>query len=247
MPPPAACSSSYVAPPARSENSSTRSPPNAGCVWQSTSPGHRAEPAAVELLDLVRRAAAGRACGRPTRCGRRGRADRRPRSRRRRRARARAAAGRRGRASPAARARESGGRPPRSRGRRRAGRSRAPAPRPPPRGSPRRGAARRPCPGSVVSTRSSRSAAVGRAVGEHDHAGVDRVADPDAAAVVDADPGRARRDVDERVQDRPVRDRVRPVAHRLGLAIRRRDRAGVEVVAADHDRRRHLAARARAR
>jgi hypothetical protein len=45
---------------------------------------------------------------------------------------------------------------------------------------------------------------VGAAVGEHDHAGVDRVADPDAAAVVDADPGRARRRVQERVQDRPV-------------------------------------------
>ena len=32
---------------------------------------------------------------------------------------------------------------------------------------------------------------VGRAVGEDDHAGVNRVADPDAAAVVDADPGGA--------------------------------------------------------
>ena len=75
------------------------------------------------------------------------------------------------------------------------------------------------------------------AVGDDDHAGVDRVADPDAAAVVDADPGRARRHVDERVQDRPVGDRVGAVAHRLGLAVRRGDRAGVEVVAPDHDRR----------
>ncbi len=48
-------------------------------------------------------------------------------------------------------------------------------------------------------------------------------------------------DVDERVQDRPVRDRVRAVAHRLGLAVRRRDRAGVEVVATDDHRRRHRA------
>jgi len=32
IPPPAAWSSSYFAPPARSENSSTRSPPHAGCV-----------------------------------------------------------------------------------------------------------------------------------------------------------------------------------------------------------------------
>ena len=79
------------------------------------------------------------------------------------------------------------------------------------------------------------------AVGEHDHAGMDRVADPDAAAVVDADPGRARRRVQERVQDRPVGDRVGAVAHRLGLAVGGGDRAGVEVVAADHDRRRDCA------
>ena len=42
----------------------------------------------------------------------------------------------------------------------------------------------------------------------------------------------------ERVQDRPVGDRVGAVAHRLGLAVRGRNRAGVEVIAADHDRRR---------
>ena len=79
------------------------------------------------------------------------------------------------------------------------------------------------------------------AVGDDDHAGVDRVADPDAAAVVDADPGRARRRVQERVQDRPVGDRVGAVAHRLGLAVRGGDRAGVEVVAPDHDGRRDRA------
>ena len=75
------------------------------------------------------------------------------------------------------------------------------------------------------------------AVGDDDHPRVDRVADPDAAAVVDAHPGRARGHVHERVQDRPVRDRVGAVAHRLGLAVRRGDRARVEVVAPDHDRR----------
>ena len=67
--------------------------------------------------------------------------------------------------------------------------------------------------------------------------GVDRVADADAAAVVDAHPRRAGGDVQERVEDRPVGDRVGAVAHRLGLAVRRGDRARVEVVAADHDRR----------
>ena len=60
------------------------------------------------------------------------------------------------------------------------------------------------------------------AVRDDDHPCVDRVADPDAAAVVDAHPRRSRRHVDERVEDRPVRDRVGAVAHRLGLAIRAR-------------------------
>ena len=81
------------------------------------------------------------------------------------------------------------------------------------------------------------------AVGEDDHARMDRVADPDAAAVMDAHPRRSRRHVDERVEDRPVGDRVGAVAHRLGLAIRRGDRAGVEVIPPDHDRRHDLAAR----
>ena len=64
------------------------------------------------------------------------------------------------------------------------------------------------------------------AVGDDDHPRVDRVADADAAAVVDADPRRARGDVEQRVQDRPVGDRVGAVAHRLGLAVRRGDGAG---------------------
>src|SRR5262245_25286419 len=42
------------------------------------------------------------------------------------------------------------------------------------------------------------------AVGDHDHARVDRVADADAAAVVHAHPGGARGCVQERVQDGPV-------------------------------------------
>ena len=75
------------------------------------------------------------------------------------------------------------------------------------------------------------------AVGDADLAGVDRAADADAAAVVDAHPGGARARVDEAVEERPVGDRVRPVDHRLGLAVGRGDRARVEVIAADHDRR----------
>ncbi len=45
--------------------------------------------------------------------------------------------------------------------------------------------------------------------------------------------------VHERVQDRPVRDRVGAVEHALGLAVGARHAAGVEVVAPDHDRRAH--------
>ena len=55
-------------------------------------------------------------------------------------------------------------------------------------------------------------------------------------------PRRARRRVDERVEQRPVGDGVGAVGHRLGLAVRRGDRAGVEVVTPDDDRRRQLAA-----
>src|SRR5437660_11365705 len=75
------------------------------------------------------------------------------------------------------------------------------------------------------------------AVGEYDHARVDRVADPNAPAVVDAYPRRPGGNVEQRVQDRPVRDRIGPISHRLGLAKRRGHRARVEMVAADYDRR----------
>ena len=45
------------------------------------------------------------------------------------------------------------------------------------------------------------------------------------------------------VEQRPVGDGVGAVPHRLGLPVGRRHRAGVEVVAPDHDRRLHLARR----
>src|SRR4051794_13649292 len=54
-----------------------------------------------------------------------------------------------------------------------------------------------------------------RAVGDRDLARVQRVAYADAAAVVERDPGRAARRVEERVEYRPVRDGVRAVSHRL--------------------------------
>jgi len=48
--------------------------------------------------------------------------------------------------------------------------------------------------------------------------------------------GRTGRGGRQRVQDRPVGDRVGAVRHRLGLPVRGGDRPGVEVVAADDDR-----------
>ena len=76
----------------------------------------------------------------------------------------------------------------------------------------------------------------GGAVGHDDHPGVNGVADTDSAAVMDAHPGRSRGHVQERVQDRPVGDRVGAVPHRLGLPVRGCDRSRVEVIAADHHR-----------
>ena len=78
-----------------------------------------------------------------------------------------------------------------------------------------------------------------RAVGDDDHACVQRVADADAAAMMNRNPGGAGRGVEQRVQHRPVGNRVAAVAHAFGLAVGRRHRPGVEMVAADDDRRLH--------
>ena len=78
------------------------------------------------------------------------------------------------------------------------------------------------------------------AVGDADLPGVQRATHADAAAVVERHPGGTRCGVHQRVEDGPVGDRVGAVLHPLRLAVRRRDRAAVEVVAADHDRRLQL-------
>src|SRR6478752_6618574 len=78
------------------------------------------------------------------------------------------------------------------------------------------------------------------AVGQRHLAGVQGATDADPAAVVDGHPGRAGRGVDQRVEQRPVGDRVGPVEHRLGLPVGGRDGAAVQVVAPDDDRRRQL-------
>src|SRR5690606_20555284 len=75
------------------------------------------------------------------------------------------------------------------------------------------------------------------AVADDDEAGVLRIAHAYAAAVVEADPGRAARGIEQGVQQRPVADRIAAVAHGFGFAVRGRDAARIEVVAADRGRR----------
>ncbi len=60
---------------------------------------------------------------------------------------------------------------------------------------------------------------------------------------MDRHPGRAAGGVEQRIQQRPVRHRIGAVAHRFGLAVRTGDRAGIQVIAADDDRRLELATR----
>jgi hypothetical protein len=82
-----------------------------------------------------------------------------------------------------------------------------------------------------------------RAVGDDHLSCVLRVADADAASVVDRNPGCAAGSVEHRVQERPVRHSVRAVAHCFSFAIGRSDRAAIEVVSANHNRRLQLTAR----
>ena len=56
-------------------------------------------------------------------------------------------------------------------------------------------------------------------------------------------PGGAARAIQQRVEQRPVGDRVRAVFHRFGFAVGRGDGAGIQMIAADDDRRFQFAAR----
>ena len=67
-------------------------------------------------------------------------------------------------------------------------------------------------------------------------------AHPYAAAMVQGNPGRATGGIQQRVQQRPVGYRVGTVLHRFGFAVRAGNGTGVKVIAADHYRRRQLAA-----
>src|SRR3989454_4273260 len=74
------------------------------------------------------------------------------------------------------------------------------------------------------------------AVAHDQGARVRRIPDADAATVVDGDQVRASRGVQERVEQGPVGDRIRAVAHPFRLAVGGGHRARVEVVPRDHDR-----------
>jgi hypothetical protein len=62
---------------------------------------------------------------------------------------------------------------------------------------------------------------------------MNRIADADAAAVMDRDPGGAAYGVDKRVQEGPVGDGVAPIAHPFRLVARRCHGPGIQVVASD--------------
>ena len=230
MPPPARAISSYGTPVTLRSYSSARQPANGRCVWQSTKPGSTAQPRRV---DRRRRPAGSKPrSGRPRAPRRRARASARPRGRG-------AGSGSVGRAQHLRRAadRELIGLAHRD-------------PHPEPVGgvdrlrrSRRRRGARSPCRGRRCSVRRIRSAA--RSV-------------PSATLTWPACSERPMPTPPpwwNETHDAPVAvltsalrigqsaTASRAVAHRLGLALRRGDRAGVEVVAADHDRRLDLAGR----
>ncbi len=70
------------------------------------------------------------------------------------------------------------------------------------------------------------------AVGDHDHARVQTIADAYAAAVMERNPVRTRGCIEKRIEDRPIRDRIAAVLHRFGFAVRRSNAACIEMIAA---------------
>lgn len=69
------------------------------------------------------------------------------------------------------------------------------------------------------------------------------VSNPHTATMVKADPRRAAGRVDERVQNRPVANRIQAIFHRFGLTVGADNQTAVEVVAANHNWCFHLAQR----
>ncbi len=62
-----------------------------------------------------------------------------------------------------------------------------------------------------------------------------RIADAHAAAIVNGDPSGAAGGVDQGVEERPIGDGVGAVLHGFRFAVRRGDRAAIQMVAADDD------------
>ena len=54
--------------------------------------------------------------------------------------------------------------------------------------------------------------------------------------MVNADPARSSRHVEQRIQDRPIGDRVAPVFHLFRFTIRRGYRSAIKMIPADHQR-----------
>src|SRR5580693_7821746 len=73
------------------------------------------------------------------------------------------------------------------------------------------------------------------AIRHDDLPGVDAVANANAAAVMDTDPGGSAYGVNERVQQRPIGDGVGTVAHGFGFPIRAGDRTRIEMITPDHN------------
>ena len=79
-------------------------------------------------------------------------------------------------------------------------------------------------------------------IADDNHPGVLREAHAYPAAVVQRHPGRAAGGIEQGVEQRPVGDRIRTIAHRFGFAVRAGDGAGVKVIPANDDRRGDFAA-----
>ncbi len=80
-----------------------------------------------------------------------------------------------------------------------------------------------------------------RTVGDDDLSGVQAVADAHAAAVMEADPGRAAGSVDQRIKNGPIGDGVGAIFHAFRFAIGAGHGAAVKVITADYDGRFHFA------
>ena len=76
-----------------------------------------------------------------------------------------------------------------------------------------------------------------RAIGHAHHPRVNRIPDPNPATMMQTHPARPARRIQHRIQQRPVSNRIRPIHHRLRLAVRRRHRPRIQMIPPNHQRR----------